>query len=150
MSSAILSPRLTVYTDGASLPNPGPGGWSWITEDGRHDAGGDPRITTNNRMELRAVMEALLALDGPLEIVSDSKYVTDAFNADWISGWQRRQWHGVKNAHQWQALLYALSARDVTFTWVKGHNGDPLNEAADRLANEAASAAADVAAHRVA
>ena len=131
---------MRVFTDGACSGNPGPGGWAWVTEDGRHDAGGDPD-TTNQRMEVRAVLEALRALDGPLAIHSDSTYVVNCFNDRWYEGWLARDWRNsqrkpVANRDLWEPLIAAYLARsgELSFTWVKGHAGIELNEIADQLA----------------
>ena len=131
---------MRVYTDGACSQNPGPGGWAWVTEDGRHDAGGEPE-TTNQRMELTAVAEAIDALPGELAIFSDSTYVVNCFNDRWYEGWIARGWKNsqkkpVANRDLWEPLIAAYLARrdELSFTWVKGHAGHELNELADQLA----------------
>ena len=134
-----------VYTDGACRGNPGPGGWAWVVPNGRW-ANGAAADTTNQRMELTAVLEALLALDGPVEVVSDSTYVVNCFRDHWWEGWLRRGWKNSKkepvaNRDLWEPLIDIYQPRDdqITFTWVKGHAGDEWNDVADRLAVEAAA-----------
>src|ERR1700744_307174 len=134
--------QVVIYTDGACSGNPGPGGWgvvlSWNgTEKELH--GGEPQ-TTNNRMELMAAIQALAALQRPsqVQLHTDSKYVLDGITK-WINGWQRNGWltaakKPVKNADLWQQLTKAIERHEVTWTWVKGHAGDPGNERADELA----------------
>ena len=135
-----------VYTDGACSGNPGPGGWAWAVAPGGSPsgAGGEPR-TTNQRMELRAVLEALIALGDsqPVLVVSDSTYVVNCFRDRWWAGWLQRGWinskkQPVANRDLWEPLVeLVLERRNVTFRWVKGHSGHPLNERADALAVEA-------------
>jgi len=133
---------LEVWTDGACSGNPGPGGWAWATRDGRQASGG-AAATTNQRMEIRAALEAVTALDGPLVVVSDSTYVVNCFKDAWWRGWIARGWVNsakkpVANRDLWEPLITAVRARDdVTFRWVKGHSGDPMNDLVDRLAVEA-------------
>ncbi len=136
----------TVYTDGSCLGNPGPGGWGWATEDGRSGSGAAAH-TTNQRMEITAVVEALSALSGPVRVVSDSTYVVNCFKQRWWAGWRRKGWKNsqgkpVANRDLWEALLaLALDpGRPVMFEWVKGHSGHPMNDLVDRLATEAAAA----------
>ncbi len=140
---------LELWTDGACSGNPGPGGWAAILvardDDGSiakqvELSGGDP-ATTNNRMELQAVIEGLRALKGPSEVTIhiDSTYVMDAIVKRWIVGWQKRGWKTagktpVKNRELWEALLVALEPHTVTWKKVKGHAGSALNERADELA----------------
>jgi ribonuclease HI len=131
-----------VYTDGACLGNPGPGGWAWAVEDGTFASGAEAH-TTNQRMEVQAVAEGLRALGGPVVVVSDSAYVVRCFNDRWWVGWERRAWRNAKgqpvaNQDLWRPLLEMVRARQVRFEWVKGHAGDPLNTFVDALANEAA------------
>lgn len=136
-----------VYTDGACRGNPGPGGWAWAVGQSRYASGAEAH-TTNQRMELTAVLEALRANpDGAIEVVSDSTYVVRCFHDRWYLGWQRRGWRNsqnqpVANRDLWEALLpLALtSEREVGFRWVRGHAGDPMNEFVDRLATAAADA----------
>lgn len=143
-------PALVIYTDGGCIGNPGPGGWgAVIVEDGRQTTlSGSFRETTNNRMELRAAIEALNALDRPrrVAIYTDSTYVRDGITS-WVHGWQRNGWRTaakqpVKNQDLWQALLAAMArhapAGGVAWHWVRGHGRDRLNQLADRLANDAA------------
>ena len=136
---------LRVNTDGACRGNPGPGGWAWA-EDADHYASGAEADTTNQRMELVAVIEALRSnADGPIEIVSDSTYVVNCFRDRWHAGWLRRGWKNsqgqpVANRDLWEDL-FALTFdgdRVVTFTWVKGHSGDRMNDFVDALATAAA------------
>lgn len=136
---------LVVYTDGACSGNPGPGGWGWaVAPDGSPSgSGGDPE-TTNQRMELRAVLEALRFLGAdsesrPIEVVSDSTYVVNCFRDGWWKRWRRNGWKNSKkqpvaNADLWQPLVDVVSASNVTFRWVKGHSGDPMNDLVDQLA----------------
>jgi ribonuclease HI len=128
-----------VYTDGACAGNPGPGGWAWAVADGPQGSGSDP-ATTNQRMELRAALEAVRALDGALVVVSDSAYVVNCFRNGWWRGWLDRNWTNsakkpVANRDLWEPLIALVRDRgDVTFRWVKGHAGDPMNELVDQLA----------------
>jgi ribonuclease HI len=136
---------LVVFTDGSCLGNPGRGGWAWVVEDGPYASGAEVD-TTNQRMEIRAVLEALRALDGPLTVASDSAYVVNCFEQRWYVGWQKRRWrnsHGqpVANQDLWEPLLaLALDgSRPVKFRKVQGHSGDPMNDLVDRLAVDAAT-----------
>jgi ribonuclease HI len=128
-----------VYTDGACSGNPGPGGWAWAVADGPQASGADP-ATTNQRMELRAALEAVRALDGALVVVSDSTYVVNCFRNLWWRGWLDRNWTNsakkpVANRDLWEPLITLVRDRgDVTFRWVKGHSGDPMNDLVDQLA----------------
>jgi ribonuclease HI len=133
-----------VYTDGACRGNPGPGGWAWAVDGGPSDSGGEPH-TTNQRMEVMAVIRALETLSGPTHVVSDSTYVVNCFRQKWWVGWKRRGWRNtqgkpVANLDLWQQLLdLALDpSRPVTFAWVKGHSGDRMNDVVDLLATQAA------------
>jgi len=145
--------EIKLYTDGSARGNPdGPGGYGAVLQ--YVDANGQLhereysagyKKTTNNRMELMAVIVGLEALNRPcsVEVISDSKYVVDAFNQNWIEGWISRGWknsqkQNVKNPDLWKRLLKAMEPHTVTFTWVKGHNGHPLNERCDELATSAA------------
>jgi ribonuclease HI len=136
------SARLVVYTDGACSGNPGPGGWAWAVPGGAWARGSDAQ-TTNQRMELQAALEAVRALAGPLEVVSDSTYVVNCFRDKWWAGWRRRDWRNsqnkpVANRDLWEPLIDLVLARGVTFRWVKGHATDPVNGYVDRLAVESA------------
>ncbi len=139
-----LITRVEIYTDGACRGNPGPGGWGalLIAGDRRTTMHGGTAETTNNRMELTAVIEALNALNGKRQVTlyTDSKYVLDGINS-WIDGWKARGWKTaarkpVKNQDLWQALDSARARHDIDWKWVKGHAGNPGNEAADELANQ--------------
>ncbi|MDY2777175.1 MAG: ribonuclease HI [Collinsella sp.] len=144
--------KVIVHTDGAARGNPGNGGYgavlSYTAPSGKKhvlELSGGYRLTTNNRMELLAVICALEALKRPCEVElhSDSQYVVNAFNKHWVEGWIKRGWKTaakkpVKNIDLWQRLLAAKKQHDVTFHWVKGHAGDPLNERCDELATTAA------------
>jgi len=135
-----------VYTDGSSLGNPGPGGWAWAVPNGPFASGAEPR-STNQRMEIMAVMRALEAIPGPVHVKSDSTYVVNCFRDRWWEGWKRRGWRNsagkpVANRDLWEELL-ALALhpdREVSFSWVKGHSGDEMNDRVDLLAVEAAAA----------
>ena len=139
MSSKIVE----IYTDGACRGNPGPGGWgaSLRFNGKRKDLyGGDPE-TTNNRMELMAVIQSLEALTRPhaVKVYTDSKYVLDGMTK-WLPGWKKKGWKTaakkpVKNVELWQRLDAAVQANNVSWQWVKGHSGDEGNEYADMLAN---------------
>ncbi|OYY89761.1 MAG: ribonuclease HI [Sphingomonas sp. 28-66-16] len=141
--------KVEIFTDGACKGNPGPGGWGAVLRMGdkeREIAGGEP-LTTNNRMEMMAVVEALNALKRPCAVTlyTDSRYVMDGLTK-WIKGWQRNGWRTadkkpVKNADLWQALLAAAKPHRIEWQWVKGHAGHPENERADALASAAAVAA---------
>ena len=131
-----------VYTDGACRGNPGPGGWAWVVPDGQSASGGAPQ-TTNQRMELNAVLEAVRSVEGPLEVFSDSTYVVNCFRDRWWEGWIRRGWRNsqkkpVANRDLWEPLIELVLAREIEFVWVKGHSGNRWNDEADRLATEAA------------
>lgn len=132
-----------MYTDGACLGNPGPGGWAWVIPGGAYASGAEQR-TTNQRMEVTAVLEALRALDGPVTIFSDSTYVVNCFRDRWWEGWLRRGWKNsqrkpVANRDLWEPLITLYRERDdVAFRWVKGHSGDAMNDIADELAVAAA------------
>jgi ribonuclease HI len=138
-----------IATDGACKGNPGPGGWGAVIRSGTREkelSGGEP-LTTNNRMELTAVIEALNALKRPCAVAlsTDSRYVMDGLTK-WIHGWRKNGWktaskQPVKNADLWQALVEATARHRISWEWVKGHAGHPDNERADRLASDAAIAA---------
>ncbi|AVA36281.1 ribonuclease HI [Cupriavidus metallidurans] len=135
--------EVTIYSDGACKGNPGPGGWGAVLVAGGHEKElfGGESPTTNNRMELMAVIEALRALKRPciVNIYTDSQYVQKGIS-EWIHGWKARGWKTadkkpVKNADLWQALDEAQKPHRITWHWVRGHNGHPGNERADALAN---------------
>ncbi len=138
-----MSQTTEIYTDGACRGNPGPGGWGVLIIAGRHRKtmhGGDP-LTTNNRMELTAAIEALNALKNGQRVVLhiDSKYVMDGIN-EWMPNWKKRGWKTaakkpVKNKDLWQTLDEAVARHEIDWRWVRGHDGNPGNEAADALAN---------------
>jgi ribonuclease HI len=142
-------PKVHIATDGACKGNPGPGGWGAVLRMGTTEkelAGGE-KLTTNNRMELTAVIEALNALKRPCDVhlSTDSRYVMDGLTK-WVHGWQRNGWRTadkkpVKNVELWQALVEATKRHRIKWEWVKGHAGHPDNERADRLASDAAVAA---------
>jgi ribonuclease HI len=137
---------ITAAADGSALGNPGPNGWAWYIDDENWAAGGSPH-GTNNQGELRAVLELLLAtagIDEKLMIECDSRYVIDSVTK-WMPGWKRKGWRKsdggpVLNRDLLEGIDEAIRGRDVEFTWVKGHAGHPLNEAADERANAAAKA----------
>lgn len=139
-----LVARVTIYTDGACLGNPGPGGWAWATSKDRYLSGSPGTRTTNNRMEIQAVLEALLAHPGQdVEIYSDSRYVVDCLTQRWFVRWKRNGWRSsqktpVANKDLWEALIEAAEGREVRMVWVRGHNGDRMNEFVDQLARAAA------------
>lgn len=136
-------PRVEVFTDGACKGNPGPGGWGALLRSGEHAKelfGGESR-TTNNRMELMAVIQALEALKRPSEVILtvDSRYVQDGVQR-WLPRWKRNGWRTaskqpVKNQDLWQRLDTALGAHRIEWRWVRGHSGHRENERADQLAN---------------
>ncbi|MGB3735146.1 MAG: ribonuclease H [Ilumatobacter sp.] len=135
--------RVVVYTDGACSGNPGPGGWGWAVSPAgeTRGSGGDPD-TTNQRMEVYAVLDAIrtLGADGtPIEIVSDSTYVVNCFRDSWWVKWEKNGWKNSKkqpvaNTDLWKPLIDVVRNGDVKFTWVKGHSGHPMNDLADQLA----------------
>jgi ribonuclease HI len=139
-----MSERVIIHTDGACSGNPGPGGWGAVLQyNGTvKELKGGAALTTNNQMELTAAIEALTALKRPVavELHTDSSYVKDGLTK-WIHGWKKNGWRTsakkpVKNAALWQALDLAVQRHTVSWHWVKGHNGDEMNERADELANE--------------
>ena len=134
--------KVQLYTDGACRGNPGRGGWGAILVYGKYEKemSGGERETTNNRMELIAAIEGLLALKEPCEVTlySDSKYLVDAFLQDWVTGWHAHGWkrgkEELKNPDLWARLYELVKIHKVEFVWVKGHNGHDYNERCDRLA----------------
>ena len=141
--------KIEIFTDGACKGNPGPGGWGAVLRSGGHEKeiAGSEAATTNNRMEMTAVIMALNALKAPsdVQLYTVSRYVIDGITK-WIFGWQKNGWKNsqkkpVLNADLWQALLDAKKPHKVSWHWVKGHDGHPENERADVLASNAALAA---------
>jgi ribonuclease HI len=144
MLEGMTRDETTVYTDGACLGNPGPGGWAWAVPGGPFRSGAQSR-TTNQRMELQAVLDAVGHFRGPLDIASDSTYVVNCFRDRWWEGWLRRGWTNsqkkpVANRDLWAPLVEAYLADPgrLRFRWVKGHSSDTMNDLVDRLAVEAA------------
>jgi ribonuclease HI len=129
-----------VYTDGACAGNPGPGGWAWaVAPDGARNGSGGAAHTTNQRMEVQAVLEALRAVEGEVTIVSDSTYVVNCFRDRWWVKWQSNGWKNSKkepvaNTDLWKPLIALVQQRSPSFRWVKGHSGNPMNDLVDRLA----------------
>jgi ribonuclease HI len=142
--------QIEIFTDGACKGNPGPGGWGAIIRYGTHEkeiTGGEGD-TTNNRMELSAAIHALNTLIEPCQVslYTDSKYVCDGITK-WVPGWQRNGWKNaskqpVRNSDLWHDLIEASSRHEIQWLWVKGHSGHPENDRADKLASDAAEAAA--------
>lgn len=138
-----MTEKVLIYTDGACKGNPGPGGWGALLRVGAHEKelfGGEPE-TTNNRMELAAVINALASLKRPcsVEVYTDSQYVRNGIT-EWLAQWRRRGWKTadrkpVKNVDLWQALEREASRHEVQWHWVRGHAGHDGNERADQLAN---------------
>jgi len=130
---------IEIYTDGASSGNPGPGGYGVILRSGQHykELSAGYRKTTNNRMELLAVIKALEALKNPNQTVtihSDSKYVIDAIEKRWVHGWVAKGFKDKKNKDLWLRYLELSKLHRINFVWVRGHNGHPENERCDQLA----------------
>lgn len=137
--------EVKIYTDGACSGNPGPGGYGCVLiyKGKEKRISGGERETTNNRMELTAVIEALSALKEPCRVtlISDSRYVVDAIEKGWLDSWRQNGWKkadkkAALNVDLWEKLLPLLDTHKVTFDWVKGHDGDEYNEICDRLAVE--------------
>ena len=135
--------QIEIYTDGACSGNPGPGGWGAVlVYNGKEkELSGSEKNTTNNRMELTAVIMALNALNQPCEVklTTDSKYVCDAINKSWVYSWRKNGWKKsdkkpTLNVDLWKELLSLLEKHEVEFIWVKGHNGHKYNEICDALA----------------
>jgi ribonuclease HI len=138
-----MQPMVRIHTDGACRGNPGPGGWGAVLEQGAHrkTLHGGEQLTTNNRMELTAVIKALEALKRPcdVQLYSDSRYVLQGIT-EWLPNWKKNGWRTsarkpVMNSDLWQALDSAAARHQIKWHWVKGHSGDAGNEAADLLAN---------------
>ncbi len=137
--------QVTIYTDGACSGNPGPGGWGAILSYGGHEkelSGGEAQ-TTNNRMELTAVIEGLKALKEPCQVAlySDSRYVIDALSKGWVYGWQKNGWKKsdkkpALNVDLWEELLPLVRLHKMEYHWVRGHNDNEKNERCDRMAVE--------------
>lgn len=134
---------VVIYTDGACSGNPGPGGWGAVLRYGQHEKelSGGEASTTNNRMELLAVISALEQLKEPcaVELYSDSKYVIDALEKGWVWGWKKRGWvksdkKPALNADLWERLLPLIRTHEMHYHWVRGHADNPDNERCDRLA----------------
>lgn len=130
---------IEIYTDGAASGNPGPGGYGVILRSGNHykELSGGFRMTTNNRMELLAVIEGLQAIKQPgaqVTIYSDSKYVVDSVEKKWVFGWVKKGFKDKKNKDLWIRYLAVHKLHDIRFIWIKGHNDHPENERCDVLA----------------
>lgn len=140
---------ITIYTDGSSLGNPGPGGWGAVLIYGKHrkELSGGFRLTTNNRMEILAVIEALKALNSKerynVKLHTDSSYVVNSMTKGWIEKWQAKNWikkgKPVINTDLWKQLIEEAKKHNIEFIWVKAHDGILENERCDQLAKEAAS-----------
>ncbi|MHB1988890.1 MAG: ribonuclease H family protein [Acidimicrobiales bacterium] len=134
-----------VYTDGACLKNPGPGGWAWAQSAERFASGCESH-TTNQRMELSAVIQAIESNPGRLRIVSDSTYVVNCFKQRWWAGWRAKNWRNSKgepvaNQDLWRPLIAQMIDQrpgEIEMAWVKGHSGNAMNDLVDRLASDAA------------
>ena len=143
MTTDMSAPSVTLHTDGACLGNPGPGGWAAILQWGEHESvlSGGLDDTTNNQMELMAVIMGLEALKRPVSItvVSDSRYVLNGIQ-NWIAGWKRNGWKNAKkqpvaNQELWRRLDAVTQSHQIEWQWIKGHAGHPLNERCDELAS---------------
>jgi ribonuclease HI len=145
MASTGTGKPIEVFTDGACSGNPGRGGWAWaVAPDGERFGSGGAAHTTNQRMELQAVLEALRSLPGDVTIVSDSTYVVNCFRDKWWVKWQSNGWKNsqrqpVANVDIWEPLIALVQERKPTFRWVKGHSGDKMNDLVDQLAVAAAA-----------
>ena len=134
-----------IYTDGACKGNPVPGGWAWVADDRRWASGAEAH-STNQRMEIMAAHQAVLAHPGPVTVVSDSTYVVNCFRDGWWKGWIARGWvtsakKPVVSRDLWEPLITMVNDRgDVSFRWTKGHSGDEMNDLVDRLAVAASKA----------
>ncbi|MDA1148638.1 MAG: ribonuclease HI [Bacteroidetes bacterium] len=136
-----MEQEIHLYTDGSARGNPGPGGYGivleWPVKNYRKEFSEGFTHTTNNRMELLAVIEGLKKLNKhplTIKVFTDSKYVADAFLKNWVFGWEKKNFSGRKNADLWKALLIEYRKHNVSFHWVKGHNNHPQNERCDCLA----------------
>lgn len=133
--------KITLFSDGSALGNPGPGGYGVILRfgDKERELSGSDAHTTNNRMELLGVIEGLKALKEPceVEIVSDSSYVVKGIN-EWLEGWVKRSFSKVKNPDLWQEYLRVAAAHKIKAVWIRGHDGHIENERCDKLARDAA------------
>lgn len=141
-----MKPPITLYTDGASSGNPGPGGYGVILRCGDYEKelSGGFACTTNNRMELLAVIVGLEAIkweNATVNVFSDSTYVVKAVNEGWLLNWESNNFKKAKNPDLWKRFLQVYRRHNVTFTWVKGHASNPLNERCDRLAVAAGAGA---------
>ena len=137
-----MKKKITIFTDGAARGNPGPGGYGVVLQTDRHkkELSEGYKLTTNNRMELLAViagLEALKQKGSEVVIYTDSKYVADAVNNGWIFEWERKAFRKKKNTDLWRRFLKIYRQHKVTFKWIEGHSGIPGNERCDRLAVEA-------------
>lgn len=146
----LLNIMIEIYTDGAASGNPGPGGYGVILRSGPHykEMSGGFRMTTNNRMELLAVIVGLSAIKTPgqdVTIFSDSKYVIDSVEKKWVFGWLKTGFKGKKNKDLWMRFLNVYKLHNVKFVWIKGHNNHPENERCDVLAVEASKNRAEQA-----
>jgi len=135
--------KITIYTDGSSRGNPGPGGYGAVLISGPHrkELSGGFKLTTNNRMELLAVitaLESLKILGSEVSVYTDSKYVCEAVEKRWVFGWAQKGFAGKKNPDLWARFLKIFAQHKVKFHWVKGHAGNALNERCDQLATAAA------------
>lgn len=139
-----MSANVQLYTDGAAKGNPGPGGYGVILISGQHrkELADGYKLTTNNRMELLAVITGLEALKMPgcnVTVYSDSEYVVNAVSKGWVFGWEQKRFKDKKNPDLWIRFLKIYRQHNVSFVWVKGHAGHPLNERCDQLAVQAAT-----------
>jgi len=142
-NSAFKTPQVVMYTDGSSRGNPGPGGYGIVLTFGKHrkEFSEGYRLTTNNRMELLAVIRGLQALTKEgihVTVYTDSKYVCDAVEKGWVFAWQKKNFAKKANPDLWREFLQIYPKFKVKFKWVKGHAGHPMNERCDQLATEAA------------
>ena len=143
-------PEVTIYTDGACNPNPGPGGWAAVmlfTDREMQELVGSEPDTTNNRMEMRAAIEALAALPGPrrIDLNTDSEYLRRGIT-EWLPGWEQQNWKtsrraNVKNQDLWRELVRQIERHEVAWNWIKGHSGSYWNRYVDQLARQALSEA---------